>query len=90
MAPKRSESVIDIVRTTAEAGIAAVFKEARGHNDRWTVSLRSRDSAPGAHDGVDVAAVACVFGGGGHRFAAGYTTYGNAEDVVRALIAALG
>ncbi|MFD6452557.1 DHHA1 domain-containing protein [Nocardia sp. NPDC060220] len=52
--------------------------------------MRSRDSAPGRTDGVDVAAVAGVFGGGGHRFAAGYTTYGNAEDVVRALIAALG
>ncbi|MGW0327852.1 DHH family phosphoesterase [Nocardia sp. NPDC003183] len=88
--PEEVESVIDVIRTTAEAGIAAVFKEARGQNDRWTVSLRSRDSAPGRTDGVDVAAVAGVFGGGGHRFAAGYTTYGNAEDVVRALIAALG
>ncbi|MGW6624537.1 DHH family phosphoesterase [Nocardia sp. NPDC055002] len=88
--PEEVESVIDVIRTTAEAGIAAVFKEARGQNDRWTVSLRSRDSAPGRTDGIDVAAVAGVFGGGGHRFAAGYTTYGNAEDVVRALIAALG
>ncbi|WP_194824267.1 bifunctional oligoribonuclease/PAP phosphatase NrnA [Nocardia sp. XZ_19_231] len=88
--PEEVESVIDVIRTTAEAGIAAVFKEARGQNDRWTVSLRSRDSAPGRTDGIDVAAVAGVFGGGGHRFAAGYTTYGNAEDVVRALITALG
>ncbi|WP_336081605.1 DHH family phosphoesterase [Nocardia sp. SSK8] len=88
--PEEVESVIDVVRTTAEAGIAAVFKEARGQNDRWTVSLRSRDSAPGRSDGVDVAAVAGVFGGGGHRFAAGYTTYGSAEGVVRALVAALG
>lgn len=88
--PEEVESVIDVVRTTAEAGIAAVFKEARGQNDRWTVSLRSRDSAPGAADGVDVAAIAGSFGGGGHRFAAGYTTYGNATDVVQALVTALG
>ncbi|MFD6392915.1 DHH family phosphoesterase [Nocardia sp. NPDC055029] len=88
--PEEVESVIDVVRTTAEAGIAAVFKEARGQNDRWTVSLRSRDSAPGAADGVDVAAIAASFGGGGHRFAAGYTTYGNAVDVVQALVTALG
>ncbi|WP_280340945.1 DHH family phosphoesterase [Nocardia neocaledoniensis] len=88
--PEEVESVIDVVRTTSEAGIAAVFKESRGQNDRWTVSLRSRDSAPGAGDGVDVAAVAGTFGGGGHRFAAGYTTYGSAGDVVRALIAVLG
>ncbi|WP_181696889.1 bifunctional oligoribonuclease/PAP phosphatase NrnA [Nocardia sp. GTS18] len=84
--PEEVESVIDVIRTTAEAGIAAVFKEARGQNDRWTVSLRSRDSAPGVSDGVDVAAIASRFGGGGHRFAAGYTTYGSAESVVRALV----
>ncbi|MFF0544435.1 DHH family phosphoesterase [Nocardia thailandica] len=87
--PDEVESVIDIVRTTAEAGIAAVFKESRAGNDRWTVSLRSRDSAPGVDDGVDVAAVAAGFGGGGHRFAAGYTTYGSVTTVVDALVAAL-
>ncbi|MEV0027766.1 bifunctional oligoribonuclease/PAP phosphatase NrnA [Nocardia sp. NPDC050793] len=84
------ESVIDIVRTTAEAGVAAVFKESRTVDGRWTVSLRSRDSGPGAHDGVDVAEVATALGGGGHRYAAGYTTDGRPEDVVRALLAALG
>ncbi|MCP2299434.1 phosphoesterase RecJ domain-containing protein [Nocardia amikacinitolerans] len=84
------ESVIDIVRTTAEAGVAAVFKESRTVDGRWTVSLRSRDSGPGAHDGVDVAEVATALGGGGHRYAAGYTTDGRPEDVVRDLLAALG
>ncbi|MGV9819945.1 DHH family phosphoesterase [Nocardia xishanensis] len=84
------ESVIDIVRTTAEAGVAAVFKESRTIDGRWTVSLRSRDSGPGSHDGVDVAEVATALGGGGHRYAAGYTTDGRPEDVVRALLAALG
>ncbi|MET7774024.1 bifunctional oligoribonuclease/PAP phosphatase NrnA [Nocardia sp. NPDC005366] len=84
------ESVIDIVRTTAEAGVAAVFKQSRAVEDRWTVSLRSRDSVPGAHDGVDVAEIATALGGGGHRFAAGYTTHGRAEDVVAALLHALG
>ncbi|MET8774993.1 bifunctional oligoribonuclease/PAP phosphatase NrnA [Nocardia sp. NPDC004654] len=84
------ESVIDIVRTTAEAGVAAVFKESRTVDGRWTVSLRSRDSGPGAQDGVDVAEVATALGGGGHRYAAGYTTDGRPEDVVRALLAALG
>ncbi|QIS14309.1 DHH family phosphoesterase [Nocardia arthritidis] len=83
------ESVIDIVRTTAEAGIAAVFKESRTVPGRWTVSLRSRDSEPGAHDGVDVATVAAGLGGGGHRFAAGYTAYGEPEQLVAALVAAL-
>ncbi|WP_228002709.1 DHH family phosphoesterase [Nocardia australiensis] len=84
------ESVVDIVRTTAEAGVAAVFKQSRTVSDRWIVSLRSRDSAPGAHDGVDVAEIATALGGGGHRFAAGYTTDGTPETIVAALLAALG
>ncbi|GAB2635948.1 DHH family phosphoesterase [Nocardia goodfellowii] len=84
------ESVIDIVRTTTEAGIAAVFKESRTVDDRWTVSLRSRDSGPGMRDGIDVAAVATALGGGGHRYAAGYTTYGSPDAIVAALLTALG
>ncbi len=43
------ESVIDIVRTTAEAEVAAVFKESTPGS--WSVSLRSKDT-------VDVSAVA--------------------------------
>ncbi|MBH0775223.1 DHH family phosphoesterase [Nocardia bovistercoris] len=84
------ESVIDIVRTTAEAGVAAVFKQSRVVENRWTVSLRSRDSGPGADDGVDVAGVATTLGGGGHRFAAGYTAHGEADEVIAALLTALG
>lgn len=84
------ESVIDIVRTSAEAGIAAVFKEHRTVDGRWTVSLRSRNSGPGAADGVDVSAVATALGGGGHRFAAGYTAHGSADDILAALLTALG
>ncbi|WP_305094733.1 bifunctional oligoribonuclease/PAP phosphatase NrnA [Prescottella sp. R16] len=74
------ESVIDIVRTTAEAEVAAVFKETAPQS--WSVSLRSKNS-------VDVAAVATTLGGGGHRFAAGYTTAGPVEAVVAQLREAL-
>ncbi|RDI64945.1 DHH family phosphoesterase [Nocardia pseudobrasiliensis] len=84
------ESVIDVIRTTAEAGIAAVFKESRTTPHLWTVSLRSRDSGVGTDDGVDVAQVATRLGGGGHRYAAGYTTTGAPEDLVAALVAELG
>ncbi|MFI5779892.1 bifunctional oligoribonuclease/PAP phosphatase NrnA [Nocardia sp. NPDC051570] len=83
------ESVIDVVRTTAEAGIAAVFKESRTTSELWTVSLRSRDSGVGTDDGVDVAQVATRLGGGGHRYAAGYTTKGTPEALVAALLSAL-
>ncbi|WFR71512.1 bifunctional oligoribonuclease/PAP phosphatase NrnA [Prescottella defluvii] len=75
------ESVIDIVRTTAEAEVAAVFKESTP--DSWSVSLRSKDS-------VDVSTVAERLGGGGHRFAAGYTACGSSDAVVAALREVLG
>ncbi len=74
------ESIIDIVRTTSEAEVAAVLKEiAPGE---WSVSLRAKTE-------VDVSVLASSFGGGGHRFAAGYSPTGTTEDVVAALIAAL-
>ncbi|RVW09764.1 bifunctional oligoribonuclease/PAP phosphatase NrnA [Prescottella agglutinans] len=75
------ESVIDIVRTTAEAEVAAVFKESAPNS--WSVSLRSKDS-------VDVSEVAERLGGGGHRFAAGYTAHGSSDAVVAALREVLG
>jgi nanoRNase/pAp phosphatase (c-di-AMP/oligoRNAs hydrolase) len=75
------ESVIDVVRTTREAGVAAVLKEA-GPGPKWTVSLRSAGD-------IDVSAAAAEFGGGGHRMAAGCTVEGEAEDVVDRLREAL-
>lgn len=74
------ESIVDIVRTTAQAEVAAVFKEIAPQ--RWSVSMRSKS--------LDISAVAARFGGGGHRKAAGYTTTGSAEEVVAALQDALG
>ncbi|MDG4664991.1 bifunctional oligoribonuclease/PAP phosphatase NrnA [Mycobacterium sp. 236(2023)] len=74
------ESVVDIVRTTAQAEVAAVFKEIAPQ--RWSVSMRAKS--------VDVSRIAGTFGGGGHRLAAGYSATGSAADVVAALRAALG
>ncbi|MBA8925739.1 phosphoesterase RecJ-like protein [Kutzneria viridogrisea] len=74
------ESVVDVVRTTAEAGVAAVFKEfAQGE---WTVSLRSTGA-------LDVRSAAQRLGGGGHRMAAGFTAYGEPGQVLAELRAAL-
>jgi bifunctional oligoribonuclease and PAP phosphatase NrnA len=75
------ESVIDIVRTTSEAEVAAVLKESAP--EVWTVSLRSVSR-------VDVRSAAVGFGGGGHRMAAGFTAYGPADDVIARLREALG
>lgn len=79
--PEEVESVVDIVRTTQEAEVAAVFKEVDPR--QWSVSMRAKTD-------VDLAAVASGFGGGGHRLAAGYSTTGSIDDVVAALRAALG
>lgn len=75
------ESIVDIVRTTAQAEVAAVFKEIEPQ--QWSVSMRAKAA-------VDLAAVAATFGGGGHRLAAGYSTTGSADEVVAALSTALG
>jgi phosphoesterase RecJ-like protein len=73
------ESIIDVVRTTAEAEVAAVFKETAPQ--QWSVSLRAKS--------FDLVPVATRFGGGGHTLAAGYSADGPLEDVVAALTAAL-
>ncbi|MEC3977490.1 DHH family phosphoesterase [Amycolatopsis sp. H20-H5] len=79
------ESVIDVVRSTRDAGVAVVLKEAGplAHGSRWQVSLRSTGR-------VDVSAAAAELGGGGHRLAAGCTTEGTSDEVLDRLRAALG
>lgn len=81
LGPDEIESVVDIVRTTAEAEVAAVFKQTG--DAEWNVSLRAKTA-------VDVSAVATALGGGGHRFAAGYTAHGDADRIVAALRGVLG
>lgn len=78
--PEEVESIVDIVRTTEQAEVAAVFKEVEP--GCWAVSMRAKSA-------VDLSAVAVSFGGGGHRLAAGYSVTGGADDVVAALVAAL-
>jgi phosphoesterase RecJ-like protein len=58
------EPVIDSVRKAAEAEVAVVVKE--DDVGVLRVSLRSKGR-------VDVSSVAVLLGGGGHRYAAGYT-----------------
>jgi bifunctional oligoribonuclease and PAP phosphatase NrnA len=80
MRTEEIESIIDLVRTSAEAEVAAVLKEVG--EDRWSVSLRAKQR-------VDVGAAAAALGGGGHRLASGFTTTGRREDVLVALRLAL-
>jgi phosphoesterase RecJ-like protein len=74
------ESIVDVVRTTHEAEVAAVFKEIEPQH--WAVSMRAKS--------FDVAKVATGFGGGGHILAAGYSATGPIEVLVAELTAALG
>jgi phosphoesterase RecJ-like protein len=68
---EETEGLIDLVRRTKEAEVSAVLKET---HDGVRVSLRSVTE-------VDVSAVAAGFGGGGHRYAAGFTSHASLESV---------
>ncbi|RZS30495.1 phosphoesterase RecJ-like protein [Herbihabitans rhizosphaerae] len=74
------ESVVDVVRTAAEAEVTSVLKQVAER--RWSVSLRATSR-------VDVRMVANSLGGGGHRLAAGFTTDGSEQDVLAAIRAEL-
>lgn len=70
------ERVIDVLRRTSEAEVAAVFKQA--DDGIWKGSLRSKSV-------INVGAVATALGGGGHRFAAGYTGSDDIEALIEEL-----
>ena len=76
---EETEGLIDLVRRAAEAEISCVLKETP-HGIR--VSLR-------AVSDTDVGAIAGEFGGGGHRFAAGFVHAGTVPEVLAELRAAL-
>jgi phosphoesterase RecJ-like protein len=66
------EGLIDVLRRTREAEVACVLKQAP--DATWRVSLRSLGD-------VDVRRIAERQGGGGHRFAAGFTSDAPAGDI---------
>jgi phosphoesterase RecJ-like protein len=74
------EGLIDVLRRTREAQVACVLKQAP--DSTWRVSLRSLGS-------IDVRHIAERQGGGGHRFAAGFTSDESAEAVVAHIVDAL-
>ena len=76
---EETEGMIDLIRRAAEAEVSCMLKETP---EGVRVSLRSISH-------VDVAAVAGQFGGGGHKYAAGFTAPGAVEDVLAAIKVAL-
>lgn len=75
------EGVIDVLRVAGEAEVALVVKQDPA-DGLYKTSLRSRGR-------VDVGAVCTTLGGGGHRFAAGYTSQLDLEGTLAALRPAL-
>ena len=75
VAIEETEGLIDLVRRAAEAEVSCVLKETP---EGIRVSLRAISTA-------DVGAVATHFGGGGHRFAAGFTSPGSVWQVLEAI-----
>jgi bifunctional oligoribonuclease and PAP phosphatase NrnA len=71
-----AESVIDVVRRTDEADVAAVLKES--DDGQWQVSVRSKGR-------TDVGRVCVALGGGGHARAAGFTACGTAAETIMAV-----
>jgi phosphoesterase RecJ-like protein len=78
--PSDTDDLIDVIRTARDVDVAALVKQQK--DGRFKVSVRSR----GGHD---LAAVAAIFGGGGHRLAAGYTSAHGPVETVARLVGAL-
>ncbi|MGH2753439.1 MAG: DHH family phosphoesterase [Actinomycetota bacterium] len=62
---EETDKVIDVLRSTRDADVAAIFKE-QG-DGKFRASLRSKGN-------ISVGAIARARGGGGHELAAGFTT----------------
>jgi phosphoesterase RecJ-like protein len=75
-----TEGLIDLVRTDGSSDVAAVLKQQP--EGGYKVSLRSKGA-------TDVGQLATRLGGGGHKYAAGYSTDLDADKAVAALVAAL-
>ncbi len=77
--PADTDGLIDSFRDIIGVRAAVLMKESE--SGVWQVSLRG--------NGVDVARVAARFGGGGHKFAAGFTAAGAREQIRRSMLEAL-
>lgn len=77
VALEETEDVIDLLSTAEAAEVSMLLKETP--EGRWRVSLRATGS-------TDVGALAAGLGGGGHAFSAGFTTDGERDAVVAAVV----
>ena len=66
------EGLVEVLRRTAEAEVTCLLKV---YGNEITGSLRAQSR-------VDVSVIAKLFGGGGHKFAAGFSTTQSRESVL--------
>ncbi len=78
-APEQADGAIDQLNTLKDQELAILFKEAGPRHIK--VSIRTRDR-------VDAAALAALFGGGGHRRAAGIELQASLEEAEKQVLAA--
>ncbi len=74
--PADLDGIIDQLRVTEGVEVAILIREEGVQN--YKVSMRSNGK-------VDVSRICCLFGGGGHRMAAGCTMNGSVHDVINNL-----
>ena len=74
--PSDLDGIIDQLRVTEGVEVAILVREEGVQN--YKVSLRSNGK-------VDVSKICCLFGGGGHKMAAGCTMNGSVHDVINNL-----
>ena len=75
-----AERIIEALRRASEAEVAVVFKQADdGH---WKGSLRSKTT-------VDVGSIAKAMGGGGHKYASGFSSTADLETSIKQLVSQL-
>ena len=75
----KTENVVNYARSIDKVQVAMVFKELMSDKSMINISFRSKGE-------VDVNKIASLFGGGGHKRAAGCTVKGNLEDVKRQVL----
>jgi len=72
-----TENYIDVLRQTSEADVAILVKELNPGVVKASIRSLGR---------VDVAQVAGLFGGGGHKMAAGFTSDRNVSETIQAIL----
>jgi len=76
----KTDNVVNYARSVDKVEVAMVFKENPRDKNLINISFRSKSE-------VDVNKIASLFGGGGHKRAAGCTVKGSLEEVRRQVVA---